>query len=111
MTSADYWLGSILVVVCFLVTWYNKTKVRIATRWFCLWIGAARLGFLTWQGYVHFLGTAAYRLNLGKQEEDWVMVLVLCSAGVIFLTVAPVVWFYREWRDECVASQARRQVT
>lgn len=104
MTTDDYSLVGLLACAFFLAKWSNEAKVRAAIRWLCLWIGAARLGILTWQGYVHFFASDAYRLNLGKQEEDWVMALVFCSAGVIFLVMAPIVWYYRNWRNACIAS-------
>ena len=100
MTTNDYWLTGILTLGCVLATWYKEPKARAGIRLLCLWIGAARLGFLTWQGYVHFVGSDAYRLNLGKQEEGWVMALVFCSAGGVLLVVAPLVWYYRAWRNE-----------
>jgi uncharacterized PurR-regulated membrane protein YhhQ (DUF165 family) len=99
MINVDYWLGSILVFSYFAAAWHRGSLVRASILWVCLWVGAGRLAFLTEQGYIRFLASDVYRLNYGKQEEPWVLVLVLCSAGVIFLVAAPVVWFYRAWRN------------
>ena len=110
MTNNDYWLVSILVFFYFIASWRRGPLVKAGTLWLCLWLGAARLAFLTGQGVLRFLATDAYRLNHGKQEEPWVLVLVLCSAGVLYLIVAPVVWFYRGWRSEQkVCQQGRRE--
>jgi len=105
MTNKDYWLVGVLIFSYFIATWRRRPLVQVGIIWLCLWLGAARLAFLTAKGVTHFLATDAYRLNHGKQEEPWVLVLVLSSAVVLFLIVAPIVWFYREWRSEHKACQ------
>ena len=98
MTTGDFWLAGFLLLFYYGVTWNKTPLVKLSTRWLCLWIAAARLAFLTEQGYFRFLNSSAYKLNT-KQEEPWVLVLVLCSSGVIFMLIAPIVWIYRQWRN------------
>jgi len=98
MTNEDYWLVGILVFSYLIASWQSKPLARLGILWVCLWVGSARLGFITKQEYMRFVTSEAYRFNQGKEEQLWVMLLVLCSAGVLFMIVAPVVWFYREWR-------------
>lgn len=98
MTDKDYWLVGILVLSYFATTWRRGPLVRAGILWLCLWLGAARMAVITGQIYTQFLASDAYRLN-NKQEEPWILALVLCSAGIAFLVVVPIIRFHHEWRS------------